>query len=142
MRTAFGLVSRDENIYVHEPNERFLARLPADLAEEVRRSPMGYAWPVDDVMASFERLHAEWHGRDDRFRIVTAPDWTPACSDELYRRCRATADEHGTGMITHALETRSEMCYNLERYGKPRAAASRRHRRARRPTPCSSTSSG
>ena len=24
MRTAFGLVSRDENIYVHEPNERFL----------------------------------------------------------------------------------------------------------------------
>ncbi len=119
MRTAFGLVSRDENIYVHEPDERFLARLPADLAEEVRRSPMGYAWPVDDVMASFERLHGAWHGRDDRFRIVTAPDWTPACSDDLYRRCRTIADEHGTGMITHALETRSEMFYNLERYGKP-----------------------
>ena len=33
MRTAFGLVSRDENIYVHEPNERFLARLPAELAD-------------------------------------------------------------------------------------------------------------
>ena len=31
-------------------------RLPADLADEVRRSPMGYAWPVDDVMATFERL--------------------------------------------------------------------------------------
>jgi 5-methylthioadenosine/S-adenosylhomocysteine deaminase len=119
MRTAFGLVSRDENIYVHEPDERFLARLPVDLAEEVRRSPMGYAWPVDDVMASFERLHGAWHGRDDRFRIVTAPDWTPACSDDLYRRCRTVADEHGTGMITHALETRSEMFYNLERYGKP-----------------------
>ena len=119
MRTAFGLVSRDENIYVHEPNERFLERLPAELADEVRLSPMGYAWPVDDVMASFERLHGEWHGREDRFRIVTAPDWTPACSDGLYRRCRATADEYDTGMITHALETRSEMMYNLERYGKP-----------------------
>jgi 5-methylthioadenosine/S-adenosylhomocysteine deaminase len=119
MRTAFGLVSRDENIYVHEPNERFLERLPADLAKEVRQSPMGYAWPVDDVMASFERLHGAWHGRDDRFRIVTAPDWTPACSDGLYRRCRTEADEYGTGMITHALETRSEMFYNLERYGKP-----------------------
>ena len=119
MRTAFGLVSRDENIYVHEPNERFLARLPDDLADEVRRSPMGYAWPVDDVMATFERLSADWHGRDDRIRIVTAPDWTPACSDDLYRRCRRVADEHGTGMITHALETRSEMLYNLERYGKP-----------------------
>jgi 5-methylthioadenosine/S-adenosylhomocysteine deaminase len=119
MRTAFGLVSRDENIYVHEPNERFLGRLPVELADEIRRSPMGYAWPVADVMASFERLYANWHGRDDRIRIVTAPDWTPACSDDLYRTCRRVADEHATGMITHVLETRAEMLFNLERYGKP-----------------------
>ena len=119
MRTAFGLVSRDENIYVHEPNERFLARLPEALAQRIRRSPMGYAWPVDDVMSAFERLSADWHGRDDRIRMVTAPDWTPACSDDLYRRARRVADEHATGMITHALETRSEMMFNLERYGKP-----------------------
>jgi 5-methylthioadenosine/S-adenosylhomocysteine deaminase len=119
IRTAFGLVSRDENVYVHEPNERFLERLPAELAEEVRTSPMGYAWPVDDVMATFGDLHDSWNGRDERFRIMTAPDWTPACSDELYRRCRAAADERGTGMITHALETRAEMHYNLERFGKP-----------------------
>lgn len=118
MRTAFGLVSRDQDTYVHEPDERFLARLPPDLAEEVRDSPVGYAWPIDDVMATFERLVAEWHGRDDRIRIVTAPDWTPACSDDLYRLCRRAADEHGTSMITHALETRSEMMFNLERYGK------------------------
>jgi 5-methylthioadenosine/S-adenosylhomocysteine deaminase len=80
---------------------------------------MGYAWPVDDVMASFERLFDAWHGRDERIRIVTAPDWTPACSDALYQRCRAVADDHGTGLITHALETRSEMLFNLRTYGKP-----------------------
>ena len=119
MRTAFGLVSRDENIYVHESNERFLERLPPDLAGEVRGSPMGYAWPVGDVMASFERLSDEWHGRDDRIRIVTAPDWTPACSDALYQRCRRAADERETQMISHVLETRSEMLYNVRRYGKP-----------------------
>jgi 5-methylthioadenosine/S-adenosylhomocysteine deaminase len=119
MRTAFGLVSRDENLYVHEPNESFLASLPKELAEEIRRSPMGYAWPVDDVMGAFSRLHADWHERDDRIRIVTAPDWTPACSDDLYRRARRVADEHDTGMITHALETRSEMMFNLEHHGKP-----------------------
>jgi len=119
MRTAFGLVSRDENLYVHEPNDRFLSSLPQDLAEEIRRSPMGYAWPVDDVMDTFSRLLARWHGRDDRIRIVTAPDWTPACSDDLYRRASRAADEHETGMITHALETRAEMMFNLERYGKP-----------------------
>ena len=119
LRTAFGLVSRDQNSYAHEPDDQFLARLPAALAAEVRDSPMGYAWPVDEVMASFERLSSAWHGRSDRIRIVTAPDWTPACSDDLYRRCRQAADEHGTGMITHVLETRSEMLFNLERYGKP-----------------------
>ena len=119
LRTAFGLVSRDQNIYAHESNERFLGRLPAALAREVADSPMGYAWPVDEVMAAFERLSDAWHGRGDRIRIVTAPDWTPACSDELYLRCRRAADERGTGMITHVLETRSEMMFNIEAYGKP-----------------------
>jgi 5-methylthioadenosine/S-adenosylhomocysteine deaminase len=118
IRTAFGLVSRDQNGYAHESDARFLTRLPPDLAADVASSPMGYAWPVDEVMRSFERLHAGWHGRDERIRIVTAPDWTPACSDELYRRCRAAADEHATGMITHVLETRSEMLFNLQAYGK------------------------
>jgi len=119
MRTAFGLVSRDQNIYAHQADETFLARLPADLAAEVRASPMGYAWPVDDVMATFETLSADWHGRHDRIQIVTAPDWTPACSDELYRRCQRAADDHGTSLITHALETRSEMMFSLQQYGKP-----------------------
>jgi 5-methylthioadenosine/S-adenosylhomocysteine deaminase len=118
LRTAFGLVSRDQNLYAHESDERFLARLPAGLAAEVRASPMGYAWPVAEVMASFGRLHRDWHGRDDRIHIVTAPDWTPACSDELYLRCRREADDRGTQMITHALETRSEMMFNLQAYGK------------------------
>jgi 5-methylthioadenosine/S-adenosylhomocysteine deaminase len=118
MRTAFGLVSRDQNSYAHESDERFLSRLPGGLADEVRRSPMGYAWPVDEVMASFERLSASWHGHDDRIAIVTAPDWTPACSDELYQRCRRAADEHRTQLITHVLETRAEMLFNLQAYGK------------------------
>jgi 5-methylthioadenosine/S-adenosylhomocysteine deaminase len=79
---------------------------------------MGYAWPVDEVMTSFERLSASWHGHGDRIAIATAPDWTPACSDELYQRCRRAADEHGTQLITHVLETRAEMLFNLRAYGK------------------------
>jgi 5-methylthioadenosine/S-adenosylhomocysteine deaminase len=119
IRTAFGVVSRDQNRYAHEPDEQFLRRLDPSLAEEVRGSPMGYAWPVDEVMTSFDRLFDTWHGYDDRLRLVTAPDWTPACSDELYRRCRRVADEHGTSMVTHVLETRAEMLYNVAAYGKP-----------------------
>src|SRR5206468_11126130 len=77
LRTAFGLVSRDQNIYAHEPDERFLARLPAELAAEVRASPMGYAWPVDQVMASFERL------RPAGMAGMTGSAWSPPRTGRL-----------------------------------------------------------
>ena len=45
IRTGLGITLRDQNLYVHEGNEAFLSRLPADLAEEVRNSPMGQRAP-------------------------------------------------------------------------------------------------
>lgn len=116
-RTAFGLVSRDQNIYAHEDNAQFLSRLPSDLAEEVQNSTMGYSWPVDEIFRSFRSLAKIWHERDDRIRLIVAPDWTPACSNELYTACRNLADEFDTGLTTHCLETRSEMLYSLREYG-------------------------
>jgi 5-methylthioadenosine/S-adenosylhomocysteine deaminase len=119
MRTMFGLVCRDQNTIVHEEDEAFLRRLPPDLAAEVRRSPMGLAWPLDRVFGTYSALLKEWHGRQGRIQIAAAPDWTPACSDELYLRCHRLATEHDTGMLTHAVETRSEAMFSMERYGKP-----------------------
>jgi 5-methylthioadenosine/S-adenosylhomocysteine deaminase len=119
MRAAFALSLRDQNRYVHEADDRFLARLRPDLADEVRRSPLGYAWRVDDVFAAYDGLVADWDGRHGRFRVLLAPDWTPAVSDDLYRRVRRVATEYGTGFTTHVLETRSELMWNLEVYGKP-----------------------
>ena len=49
--------------------------------------------------------------------MLLAPDWTPAVSDDLYRRCRSIATEYDTGIMTHCLETRSEMQYNIKRFG-------------------------
>ena len=117
MRTALGITLRDENLYVHEANEDFLKRLPDQLAEEVRNSPMGYALPSADVIAAYEDAAGTWDRRDDRLRVLLAPDWTPAVSDDLYRRCRAIATEYDTGIMTHCLETRSEMQYNIRRFG-------------------------
>jgi 5-methylthioadenosine/S-adenosylhomocysteine deaminase len=118
LRVAFGLVSRDQNIYVHAPNQVFLSCLPPGLASEVRASPIGYAWPVEEVFGSYRRLVRRWDGHDGRIRVILAPDWTPACSDELYRANRRLANEYATGLTTHVLETRSEMQFNFERYGR------------------------
>jgi 5-methylthioadenosine/S-adenosylhomocysteine deaminase len=119
LRTALALSVRDQNRYAHEPDEVFLSRLPVELAAEVRASPLGYAWPVEEVLTAFAKLVARWDGRDDRVRLLLAPDWTPACSDELFRLCRRTADEFATGLTTHVLETRSELMWNVETHGKP-----------------------
>jgi 5-methylthioadenosine/S-adenosylhomocysteine deaminase len=118
LRVALGVVTRDENIYVHEDNETFIRRLPPDLGEEVRRSSMGYAWPVEQVLSVYRDLAKRWDRRDGLIRVILAPDWTPACSDALYRRNRELADEFDTGITTHVLETRMEMIYNLKRFGK------------------------
>lgn len=119
LRTALAMSLRDQNIYAHEDDARFLARVPAATADEIRRSPLGYAWPVDDVFAAYDGLVRDWDGRGDRVRLLLAPDWTPAVSDDLFRRVRRAATEYGTGITTHVLETRSELLWNLEVYGKP-----------------------
>ena len=118
VRVALGVVTRDRNTLVHADDEAFLAMLPSDLAERVRASTMGYAWPVEEVFALYRDLVTRWDKRDGRIRVLLAPDWTPACSDELYVRNRQIADEFGTGIMTHVLETRSEMMYALDSDGK------------------------
>lgn len=118
VRVALGVVTRDRNTLVHADDETFLAMLPPDLAARVRASTMGYAWPVEEVFGVYRDLVARWDHRDGRIRVLLAPDWTPACSDDLYVRNRRLADEFGTGIMTHVLETRSEMMYALERDGK------------------------
>jgi 5-methylthioadenosine/S-adenosylhomocysteine deaminase len=79
---------------------------------------MGYAWPTEEVVAAYRKLVEEWDHCDGRIRVLLAPDWTPACSDELYLYMRRLADEYDTGIMTHVLETRSEMVFNLKAYGK------------------------
>ena len=118
IRATVGVGSRDQNRYVHAPDEEFLALLPSDIADGVRASPMGYAWPIELVVEAYRNLVSSWDGRDQRIRVILAPDWTPACSDSLLQINRQLADEYETGITMHVLETRWEMSYNLHTYGK------------------------
>ena len=118
VRVGLGVVTRDRNRYVHADDDAFIAALPPDLGERVRASSMGYAWPVDGVFDVYGRLVEEWDRHDGRIRVLLAPDWTPACSDELYVENRRLADHYDTGITTHVLETRSEMMYGLAEDGK------------------------
>ena len=117
MRTAFAVSFRDQNRYAHMSDERVLATMPSAIADEIRNSPLGYAWPTEQMVEIFAELHQRWDGRDGRFRVIVAPDWTPACSDELYVRCRQLADEFSVPLTSHVLETRSELMWNTDNVG-------------------------
>ena len=119
IRATVGVGSRDQNRYVHAPDEEFLVTLPADVAAGVRASPMGYAWPIDLVVDAYRALVSSWDRGDGRIRVILAPDWTPACSDALLQTNRRLADEYDTGITMHVLETRWEMSHSLHTHGKP-----------------------
>lgn len=111
-RVAFALSLRDQNTYVHQDDATFLAQFEPSVAAEMAASSLGYAWDVDRVLGVYEDLVERWEGRDGRLHMILAPDWTPACSDDLLRRARRTAAEHGAGLTIHVLETRSELYWN------------------------------
>jgi 5-methylthioadenosine/S-adenosylhomocysteine deaminase len=116
-RVGFGIALRDRNIYVHEDNERFLARLDPKLARSVRASPIGYAHPVDAVLAATHELMQDY-ARNERVRILYAPDWTPACTDQLLLQVKRLASERGAAITMHVLETRYEAVFNIKNYAK------------------------
>lgn len=114
LRVGLAVTMRDRNRYVHEDDDVFLSRFPAALAEEIRRTPLGYAWPIDGQFALFDQLFNDHDDARGGVRIVLSPDWAPSCSDQLYRRCVAASQRYGSPITTHVLETRAEFAWGQE----------------------------
>jgi 5-methylthioadenosine/S-adenosylhomocysteine deaminase len=118
LRVALAVAVRDQNRFGHADDEWTLAQLPDDAAEALRASPVGYAYPVETVFETFDRLLERHHEERGRTRLMLAPDWTPSCSDELLRECARRAREAGVTRQIHLVETRHELVWNLEAHGK------------------------
>ena len=118
-RAALGLASRDQSKYVHADDETFLNSLPGELADKIRGTVIGYAYPWEETAETFRTLANEhMDTANGRFRMMLAPDWTAATSDELYLANKALAREFGATLQTHCLETKYEMIYNVRNHGK------------------------
>ena len=122
MRVAFAVAQRDRALYVHEDDDRFCATLPSVLAARLRASALGRysqrSLSNPEYFGLIRGLFKRWHGRDDRIRIDAGPDWFPSCSDELLIESRRFADDFGTNIQIHLLETRYEMLMARRWYGE------------------------
>lgn len=125
IRCSFALCVQDQRHYVYEADEAFLRSLPAGLREEILacemidpQGPGGGSLPADEYFSLFGSLfrrHTE--GGPDRLRLLLGPKGVQWCSDDLLRRVRRTADELGTGVHTHVLESPYERQYGPRTFG-------------------------
>jgi cytosine/adenosine deaminase-related metal-dependent hydrolase len=118
IRAAYALHVRDQNTFVYQDDEMFLASLPAELAQRLRAvlaeaSPL----PPEGILGLLERLASEYAGHP-RVSIMICPIGPQWCSDELLRRIRLLANEVGVLIHLHCLESPYQREYARRAYGK------------------------
>lgn len=118
LRVDFALSLRDQNLIGHIDDQRLLASLSASQRSALASTDIGYRRTLDAIHGIFRDLRQEWEN-NSRITLGLAPDWTPACSDQLLKDSRHIADQEGCGLTTHVLETRSERYWNQIVNGEP-----------------------
>ena len=105
---------------------------PAGLAAEVRGVAHGLraARRRRDRRLT-ERVVARWDGPAAAGSACSRAGLDTGVFQQLDQRCRRLATELGTGIMTHTLETRQEMQFNIRRYGVTAMATPRPAERAR-----------
>jgi cytosine/adenosine deaminase-related metal-dependent hydrolase len=116
LRATICLTCVDQNRFVYEDDEVFLATLPQPLADGLRQKIRPF--DEDGFFSLWERFAARFDGQRDRIRLGLGPGGPQWCSDDLLRRVRRVADAHGHAPVQiHLLETRYQAMYGYRRYG-------------------------
>ncbi|MGE0004125.1 MAG: amidohydrolase family protein [Parvibaculaceae bacterium] len=104
MRAAISYGIADQNHFVHQVNEAFLASLPAHLARDCRRMIERTQVQLDGGLELFETLWSEHHG-GDRIAVQLAPANLHWCSDRALSAIAEASARHDAPVHMHLLET-------------------------------------
>ena len=116
MRASYCYAVREQNRLVYEDDGTFVASLPPELREPMRRWFGRFRMSLEDMLGLFESLHAKHAGRR-RTRIQLAPANLHWCSDRALDRLGQMAQRHGVGLHIHLLETAFQKEYARRRTG-------------------------
>jgi cytosine/adenosine deaminase-related metal-dependent hydrolase len=116
MRVSYSHNVRDQNRIVYEDDQKFLGRLPPDLAGELGAMVGSQTLSVEDNLRLFIQL-SEQHRGNDRVRIQLAPANLHWCSDEALLKMKECSDRFGAPLHMHLLETRYQKEYAKRRCG-------------------------
>lgn len=119
VRVAFHPPMIDQNPLVYAERERFLAGLPTTLHEAAQGFLQSVPLTHDDYFTHLHTLFTQHHDAEGhRTHIQVSPAGGQWCSDELILRAVDFAQQHGTRLQMHMLETRYQRHYAYRRWGK------------------------
>ena len=119
MRVAFSSYLRNQNRVVYTGDGEFLAGLPVDLADDVRRYLSVTEMSDDDYFAFCDEMHREYHNHPSgKVRVLFSPANVQWNSDEFLLRCKEQAARHHTGIHMHLVESPYQKDYGIRNWGK------------------------
>ncbi|MBM7552083.1 amidohydrolase family protein [Thalassobacillus pellis] len=96
------------------PDHQFLQlELPSSILKrlETKKPPS-----ISEMEAFFERLIAEWHGKNDQIQIMLGPNAPQRCSAESLALCARLSRKHDLNIQTHLLETNIQKTFGDSTY--------------------------
>lgn len=89
--------------------------LPDWAMDAIRATP---AQPAAELLALAETLLDTWHGRDGRIRIALSASAPQRCTDDFILALDDLSRRRQTSLLTHVLETKTQVVTGQEFYGK------------------------
>ena len=104
MRVSYCYGVRDQNRLVYQSDEAFVASLPGELQEPLRRHFARLPGDLDDAMGLFRDLYRQHSGKP-RTKVQLAPANLHWCSDKALDMLAEASNAYDVPMHMHLLET-------------------------------------
>jgi 5-methylthioadenosine/S-adenosylhomocysteine deaminase len=114
MRVSYCYAVRDQNRLVYQADAEFVASLPKELQDPMKRWFERFQVGMEDSLALFRDLHAA-HNAKRRVKIQLAPANLHWCSDAALGALSETAKKYQAPLHMHLLETALQKEYAWRR---------------------------
>ncbi len=114
MRVSYCYAIRDQNRLVYQDDAEFIATLPKELQEPMKRWFGRFHVGLDDSIGLFKDLHARHHSKR-RVKIQLAPANLHWCSDAALAALSETSKAYDAPLHMHLLETAYQKAYAWKR---------------------------
>jgi 5-methylthioadenosine/S-adenosylhomocysteine deaminase len=119
IRVAFHPPIIDQNPLIYAERDRFLAGLPSTLHEAAQRFLQRAPLTQHDYFDLCEQLFQQHHdAQQHTVHMQVSPAGGQWCSDEVTLAAVEFAQQHGTRVQMHMLETNYQRAYAFKRWGK------------------------